>query len=318
VKLRETEFRAQHAARPGLIPVRLYPVLRTALWMDLNGYHFYEGSFRRSLETYTAIRAGAPHPSEPWRCTSSLDFLSSAPPTTDRIDPTGFIFHAGRCGSTLLAKVLARCREHLVFGEGGPHNQIWPIISGGTDPAHLLFRNLLLHTGRRRLPYYRAHIVKFTSFNVVQLEIIRAAFPEVPALFLFRHPAQILASYRRMPPAWMGNDTGIGKIWPSAEAALGDFFQAALRAGPNLQCLDYADLTPATVPSILRFFHLEPSSADLELMRAEFGWDAKANRLWSPRPTTVPELEPAVSRELLALYEELRAQGPELGGPVRS
>jgi hypothetical protein len=307
-ELTESEFRAEHAARPGLIPVKLDAVRRRALWLDLNRYHCYEGSFRRSLEAYAAIRAGLRPPSAPWQCESTLDFLSSGAYTAGCLHPTGFIFHASRCGSTLLAKVLARSQEHMVFGEGGPHNQIWPVIGAEGHSAPLLFRNLLLHTGRRRLPSYRAHIVKFTSFNVLKFDCIRATFPAVPALFLFRQPAEILASYRRITTGWMGKDTGVGTIWHSAEAAVTDFFESALRAGENLACLDYGDLTPENLPALLAFFHLDPSPTDLALMRAEFAWDAKANRLWSRVPATVPGSEPAVSRQLRALYEELRSR----------
>jgi hypothetical protein len=306
--LTDPEFRAEHAARPGLIPVHLDAVRRRALWMDLSGYHCYDGSFRRSLAAYATILAGARHPSEPWQCESSLDFLRSAAYGADCISPSGFIFHAGRCGSTLLAKVLARSQEHMVFGEGGPHNQIWDVISGDRHSAPVLFRNLLLQTGRRRLPSYRAHIVKFTSFNVLQFEVIRAAFPEVPALFLFRKPAQILASYRRGNPGWMGRDIGVGTIWHSAEAAVASFFQAALGAGRNLACLDYADLTPETLTGVLDYFRLDPCTEDLALMRGEFRWDAKANRMWSTEPAADPESEFPVSRELQELYKELSAR----------
>jgi hypothetical protein len=196
----------------------------------------------------------------------------------------------------------------MVFGEGGPHNQIWRVISGACDSSLVLFRNLLLHTGRRRLPTYRAHIVKFTSFNVLKVQFIRAAFPNVPALFLFRRPAEILASYRRTSPGWMGKDTGIAPVWHSADAAVTGFFQAALCAGTNLVCLDYAGLTTEALPGILRFFHLDPPSEDLELMHGEFSWDAKANRIWSPRAATAPEFLFPVSRELQGLYEELSAR----------
>lgn len=308
MKLAEQEFSAEHAARPGLIPVQLDAVRRTALWLDLNGYHCYDGSFRRALATYAAIRAGGRHPSQPWQCRSSLDFLSSGAYTAGCMNPTGFIFHAGRCGSTLLAKAIARSQEHMVFGEGGPHNQIWRVVSGERASAPVLFRNLLLHMGRRRLPTYRAHIVKFTSFNILQFEIIRAAFPDVPALFLFRQPGQILASYERGAPGWMGRDTGIATIRHSAKEAVTDFFQAALLAGRNLTCLDYADLTPETLPGILRVFHLDPPAADLEAMREEFNWDAKSNSVRAHRPAAVSGSEPAVPRALHALYEELSAR----------
>ncbi len=308
LRLTEDQFRAEHSARGGLIPIELDAFQRTALWLDLNQYHCHDGSFRRSLATYAALRAGAPRPSEPWRCISSLDFLRSAPDASDCLGPTGFIFHAGRCGSTLLAKVIACSQEHMVFGEGGPHNDIWPVIAAGCDPAVTLFRNLLLHTGRPRLQSYRAHIVKFTSFTIAQFEIVRTAFPEVPALFLFRRPAEILASYRRAMPGWMGRDTGIGTIWHSAERAIADFFQQALRAGESLKCLDYEDLTPQKLPAILDFFQLDPSPGDLELMRAEFRWDAKSNHLRSSHPAAPIDSEPAVQPELLALYSELSSR----------
>ena len=308
LRLTEEEFRAEHAARPGLIPIELDAFQRIALWLDLNDYHCHDGSFRRSLATYEALRAGAPGPSELWRCTSSLDFLRSAPHASDCLSPTGFIFHAGRCGSTLLAKVIARSHEHMVFGEGGPHNHIWPVIAGGRDSAPMLFQNLLFHTGRPRLRSYRAHIVKFTSFTIVQFEIIRAAFPQVPVLFLFRRPAEILASYRRAMPSWIGRDTGIGTIWHSAETAVADFFQHALLAGESLKCLDYEDLTPRMLPAILHIFNLDPPPGDLELMRTEFSWDAKSNRRWSHRPATSIESEPATPPDLLALYRELSSR----------
>ncbi|HVW11123.1 MAG TPA: hypothetical protein VHC90_21205 [Bryobacteraceae bacterium] len=300
-KLTEDEFRAEHTARPGLIPVDLDAVQRIAAWVDLQNYHFFEGSFRRSLATYTALLAGAPQPAEPWQCISSLDFLQSAPPPTDSLNPSGFILHAGRCGSTLLAKVLARSPEHLVFGEGGPHNHIWPVINASPHPAPELLRNLILHTGRPRLRSYKAHLVKFTSFNVMRLETIQAAFPEVPVLFLFRHPAEMLASWRRGKPGWMGVDTGIGTVWHSPESAISDFFEHALRAGDRLRLLDYSDLSPRMLPGILDAFHLDPPAADRELMRAEFAWDAKSNRTWTPHPATGLTVPPG----LLELYREL-------------
>jgi hypothetical protein len=306
LRLTEEQFRAEHSSRRGLIPIELDAFQRTALWLDLNNYHCHDGSFRRSLVTYAALRAGASTPSEPWRCVSSLDFLRSAPHATDCLGPTGFIFHAGRCGSTLLAKVIARSEQHMVFGEGGPHNDIWPVIAAGCDPPAMLFRNLLLHTGRPRLQSYRAHIVKFTSFTIAQFEIVRTAFPKVPALFLFRHPAGMLASYRRAMPGWMGRDTGIGTIWHSAERAIADFFQYALTAGESLKCLDYEDLTPQKLPAILDFFQLDPPAGDLELMRGEFRWDAKSNHLRSSCPTA--SIHSETPPELLALYSELSSR----------
>jgi len=303
MKLSEEEFRAEYRARPGLIPIELNASQGDALWLDFGDFHCFEGHFRRSLAVWRAIRKGANPPVEPWQCTSSLEFLRSAPEPSESLSPSGFILHAGRCGSTLLAKVLARSTEHMVFGEGGPHNQIWPVIEASSEPAAPLFRNLLLHTGRRRVASHRAHIVKFTSWNIMHVERIREAFPEVPALFLFRHPAAILASYRRKMPGWLGTKNSKQAIWQSAESAITDFFRHALRAGDSLRYLDYADLTPRMLPTVLRIFQLNPPQRDLELMQAEFSWDSKSNRIWTATP--VAALGPPVPSELLDLYREL-------------
>ena len=183
--LTTSQLRLEIAARPGLIPTQLDATAGQAVWIDMNGYHCYEGAFHHSLAAY-----GAMSRSTPQRFTSSLDFLSESALPERCIPPAGFIFHTGRCGSTLLAKALARSRAHLVFSEAGPHNQIWRALSGDRQTRIEMYRTLVLTMGRPRLSSYRAHIVKFTSFNIVNFPFIREAFPGVPALFLFRDPAQ--------------------------------------------------------------------------------------------------------------------------------
>jgi|HubBroStandDraft_4_1064222.scaffolds.fasta_scaffold110098_2 hypothetical protein len=269
--LTETQLGLERKARPGLIPVQLSA--GQAQWIDMNGYHCYEGFFHQSLAAYEGLT-----PSRRQRFTSTLDFLTDPP--EDSIRPSGFIFHMGRCGSTLLSKVLARSRAHLVFSEAAPHNQIWRILptDKSGDPSRNLemYRTLLLAMGRPRLPSYRAHIVKFTSFNIVKFDFIRAAFPGVPALFLFRDPAHAIDSYRRRNPSWMGAELGIGKTWHTPEAAIETFLDAALSIrDPDFQCVDHAHLTPDLLPAILRFFHLDPSMEEMRLMASEFAWDAK-------------------------------------------
>lgn len=221
------------------------------------------------------------------------------------MEPTALIFHASRCGSTLLAKVIARSQANMVFGEAAPHNQIWRYIAASPNMPELLVRNIILQTGRRRLPTYQAHIVKFTSLNILKFSTIHAAFPSVPKLFLFRTPSRILASYRRAKPGWLGQDNGIAQALHTAEAAVAAFFRSALEAGDKLMCVDYADLRRETLPAVLNLLGLQPAPADLPLMCAEFDWDSKAHKVWSPHTAEgCPDGPP----ELHALYEQLVAQ----------
>jgi len=142
------------------------------------------------------------------------------------------IFNTGRCGSTLLAKVLARSRKNLVLSEAAPHNEVWQCLSEGPE-GMTLYRNLLLAMGRTRGTNCEAHIIKFTSVSMVHFDFIRAAFPGVPALFLFREPRAVLSSYaRRSFPwsEWMGGSFG---KWTGANEAVEDLCGRALRIDGN-------------------------------------------------------------------------------------
>jgi hypothetical protein len=296
----ESELATELLNRPGLIPVSIDSSRLEITWLDLDGYHCYEGFFHQSLASYTAL-CKVPPPS----FRTSLDVLASVG-IQQGIYPTGFIFHAGRCGSTLLAKVLARSRANLVLSEAAPHNQIWRALPRQNPAAIAIYRNLILAMGRRRLESYRAHVIKFTSFNIAQFGHIRAAFPGVPALFLFREPAAVLESYRRRTPGWIGRDLGVAASWDEPDAAIEAFFRvAASMADPDFRCLDYASLNTGFLPSILRFLRMEPSHGDLRAMTSEFGWDAKSGR--TPRPFDGVRSTPhsAAPAALAALYRQL-------------
>jgi hypothetical protein len=300
------ELACELGKRPGLIPPALDAARQSVVWMDWDGYHCYEGFFQDSLRVYTCLRG-----SEPATFRGSLESLVSPEVFSPEIvrgcmAPAGFIFHAGRCGSTLLVRALARSRQHLVFGEAAPHNQIWRARAADADEGIAMYRSLLILMGRRRLPSYTAHLIKFTSFNIMQYGFIRRGFPRVPALFLFRDPGSMLASYRREPPLWLNADLGIGKTWDHAEAAIEDCFRAALAIDePGFRCVDYRDLSAETLPPILRFFQLDPAPAELRLMQAEFAWDAKslAPRHYDPAPRARSGPAPESLRDL---YRQLK------------
>jgi hypothetical protein len=301
----ELEFEIER--RPGLIPVALDPAHGEALWADLGEYHCYEGFFDQSLRFSAAIRGSALE-----TFTSSLNSLLSPKLPDNCISPTGFIFHAGRCGSTLLTKTLARSRQNLIFSEAPPHNQVWKISSRGCNPDMDLYRHLAVSMGRKRLESYRSHIIKFTSFNIVQYAFVRAAFPGVPALFLFREPGALLNSYYRGAPRWLGKDLGMGMGWSSAEAAVESFFRGALSIhDPGFRCLDYACLSPQSLPAILRYLNVETTDDEFRLMATEFAWDSKSGLVPRPYSPTARGVSP-ISGPLQMLYDRLTTHAPLL------
>ncbi len=285
-------------ARPGFIPARIDVEGRKLIWEDMESYHCYEGFFHHSLQMLSALRQlrnpGKETMGAPTSFASDLDALQDAHASIDPLYPSGFIFHVGRSGSTLLAKALARSRSNLVLGEPAPINQLWAVLSNGwrepvgSDPMHAaLFKNLVLAMGRRRVPTHRAYFVKFTSYNLHFFDFIRAVFPDVPALFLYRGPEAVLASMKKNPPGWMQSRergfasmlTGVAQFgFLDGEAfamrSLERFYSLALQAD-HLQYLSYESLRAESLPAILRYFNLDPCQEEMTSMKSQFRFYSK-------------------------------------------
>jgi hypothetical protein len=304
------------------------------VWRDLGQFHSYEGFFSTSLKTFAELNRKINPRWQPEEYRSSLDVLDSDEIVTDCIYPTGFIFHAGRCGSTLLLKSLAKSRRHLVIGEADVHNGIWSQYTRDwTSPPEpnenniRQYRRLILATGRRRLATHQSYFVKFTSFNILMLEFIRRAFPDVPALFLYRTPPDILSSFNRTAPKWAdifsnsmrsyisGTDSGKMCILSRADFyqnALRNFLSAAVKAeATGLSYLNYESLSPSNLPLVLRHFNVETVPEDLAKMQAQFEYDAKTEyslRRFNESGIEIHRTRPmdvtfAAGNEALRLYE---------------
>lgn len=317
---------------PGLVPVAIEIRTRQLEWLDLETYHFYEGFFHKGLDGFAALkRVRSEQSSE--RFATDLDVLGDQRILVDSIYPTGFIFHAGRCGSTLLTRILARDRRHLVIGEAEAHNQVWRALTndGGaalnsSDEKQQIYKHLLLAMGRKRLPRHEAYFIKFTSFNILFFNFIRSIFPEVPALFLYREPLDMLASYAKAPPRWLDSKQQtfrrlLVKTSPDgreAENALdapadavAAFFTAGLRAGENgARYLNYAELNPANLPAILSFLNVSATTKQLTTMESQFRFDSKVDHgatafVGSAKRQETPSIEECASGKLRQLYDEL-------------
>jgi gluconate kinase len=112
--------------------------------------------------------------------------------------PDGFIFHMSRCGSTLVAQMLAARDDSVVLSEPPP---IDAILSGGggvsDDQRTRWLRAMMSALGQRRSGHERHLFVKFDSWHIGQLPLIARAFPDTPWIFLYRDPQAVLASHLR-------------------------------------------------------------------------------------------------------------------------
>lgn len=105
------------------------------------------------------------------------------------LQPTGFVFHESRCGSTLVADMLGSQAHHLTFSESQP-----PAAIAGKGERHVgILRTVMLLMCRSS--YHTRCFFKFQSVNAPRIRIFAAAFPETPWAFVFREPVQVMMSH---------------------------------------------------------------------------------------------------------------------------
>lgn len=115
--------------------------------------------------------------------------------------PTGFIFHLSRCGSTHVAQQLAALPRSVVISEAPPLDQLLTVLRRDSRASHgqrrARFCGMVHALGQKRRAEDREYFIKFDSWHVLELPFILAAFPEVPWIFLYRDPVEVMVSHHR-------------------------------------------------------------------------------------------------------------------------
>jgi hypothetical protein len=235
----------------------------------------------------------------------ALEEIAAAEPS---VPPSGFVFHMSRCGSTLVAQMLAGLPSSIVLSEAQPFAAVLELHRErrlGDDAAAGALRGLAAALGRPRYGETRL-FVKFHASHVLDLPLIARAFPGVPWVFLFREPRAVLRSHARA----LGAETfaaasGDVPDERNAESAVAAYCEAALRhagVGSSL-FVDYAELPGAVCERILPFFGVELDDGAADALRAiarrdtkrpgDFTARADAGEAPNLDALAVPRLDPA-------------------------
>jgi hypothetical protein len=260
------------------------------------------------------------------RCRTGLDdFIDGAPDGLR--DPDGFIFHMSRCGSTLVGRMLAAMPGTSLVSEAVPLDAIVHLARRADWPEARRIAALRAMVGALvRRPSDR-YIVKLNAWHALALPLFRAAFPNVPWLFLYRDPAEILASQMAergteltpelVPSRLYGIENGTdypGEVYCAlvleriAAAAL-----ARKDKGGGL-FVDHADLPGAVAGAILPHFGIAPQEAMDAAMAPVAGRDAKhPARPFTARAAAIdPRVRAAADAHLAVTHERLKAvHGPQ-------
>jgi hypothetical protein len=197
------------------------------------------------------------------------------------LQPDGLIFHMSRCGSTLVAQMLAARPDSMVLSEPVPIDaMLQPPVSVPEEQHIRWLQALVSAMGQARTGNERHFFIKLDCWHVCSLSLIRRAFPSVPWIFLYREPRQVMASHLRqrgvqtvpalVDPRLFGIEPEVAKIMPGAEycaRVLGRICEAAAREqGGGL--VNYRQLPGAVFETILPRFGVSVTDETSAAMRA--------------------------------------------------
>jgi hypothetical protein len=129
------------------------------------------------------------------------DFFSLAE-EADSINPSAFIFHTSRCGSTLLSQLLATDEKYIVLSEVPLLDAILRLPYDNSHKYEEEFSDRLFKAAirlfARRVRGNETHLfIKCDSWHTMFYERIRRCFPGIPFFFLYRSPAEVMHSQKK-------------------------------------------------------------------------------------------------------------------------
>lgn len=265
-----------------------------------------------------------------FRHRTPISFLGEVVATGDLVKPTGFIFHMSRCGSTLIAQLLAALEKNIVISEAPAID--WVIGSGSNrveEKRKEWLKWIVSAFGRRRFNAERHYFMKFDCWNTLDLDVITSVYPDVPFVFLYRDPVEVLVSQMTQPGSYfVPGSFGMrlaGLTFDESLRLTREEYCARILAGicnaglkhsdhENSLLVNYNQLPEGVYDGIADHFGVSFSSDDLETMRAKASFNAKTPQFtFAPdadlkRREATDNLRRAAEEWLYPIYEQLEAR----------
>jgi len=269
---------------PDLIPIAVveHDGERLVEWCDMHGTSPDDSFFGQ-----TVARALADPHRRATRHFTALATLAADIGSGETCSPSGFVFHMSRCGSTLAAHLLRATGTTLVLSEPEPLDALLR-LDADADPVDrsAQLRAMIIALARMRVPQQQHIVVKLDAWAVFDFDAIRLAFPEVPWIFLYREPADVLASHVRRPGSHMVPGAAPGGLSTDEAIAMGrERYSASVLArivgaaleradDPQGHFVSYADLPRAVADVIAPWFGIEIAATARAAMADVVQWDA--------------------------------------------
>ena len=252
-------------------------------WLKLTGYGFCRSSFSSTIKEHRGLFPNCPI------AASNQHVLLEISTLTDSVPPTAFIFHVSRCGSTLISNCLQSIDHSIVISEAQPFNRVlmpylhdaYPFTYDEYAADYLKWFSALIKIyGNKRIGDEKYYFIKFSSWNALMLSEIKAQFPNVPVIFIFRDPVEVFNSIVARNTGWMKFRSRTKFISAmirkepdyilntSLEKYAIDFLEKLFLSGVNSQkntlFINYKNDKIENVLAILRFCNIEIDHTDFK------------------------------------------------------
>jgi hypothetical protein len=242
----------------------------------------------------------------------------------------GIIFHMSRCGSTLLCRQLMALERNIVASEPAPVDGVLRAsmhIPGLPHEVQVRWLRAMVAAIGQPRNGEQAFYLKTDCWHVRHADLLREAFPNIPRIFLYRDPVEVMVSQRRMPAVWtvpgMVHPHALGmefSDWDPRETdvycarALANICEAGLRAAqsdPRCLLVNYSELPEAICGRLLGHFGLREEH--VPAMRAAAQQSAKVPSMTFERDSNAKQAEATerlrtvVAEHLQPVYERLEA-----------
>ena len=275
-------------------PFRVYPHERQLFvdWCYMGAERFTEPFFdstigQRLKQPFNLL----------FRHQTPLEFLGEFYEQSPGLAPDGFIFHMSRCGSTLVSQMLAALARNLVISEPPPLDSILRSTTKNpsiTDEQRIKWLKWMVSAFGQRRNGEKNYFIKFDAWNTLDLDLITRAFPEVPWVFLYRNPVEVIVSQMRQRGAYMVPGaieqilpglhlTEVLQMPPEEYCArvLAKICESAINHAENRRALfvNYNQLPEAVTSVMLKHVRVEYAPEDIENIKSAAHFNAKMPRV---------------------------------------
>ncbi len=287
-----------------MIDLRTWMPIRIAIqpphvlvdWCAVGAAHFADPFFDQTIERELQLPVN-----QVFRQLTPLTTLVDTLHAQPAAPPQGFIVHMSRCGSTLIAQMLAANPAHTVIAEPSPLERLLRVLEQLPDLSEQLrldlVRGLLNALLYPRRPEQQHGFIKLDSWHTLEWPLLRRAYPDVPWIFIYREPVEVLVSQLNQPASWM--QLGVfSSHWQMqllsahpqmghaeyAARVLAAFCRTALDTlDERARLIHYRELPAAFASQIAPWFGLELTAADHALLATVAQRNAKhPSARWQP------------------------------------